>query len=167
MIKSASLKVVIQIQTFERFPLWSLCSTPQKQPDQHLIPSVNQSQVLVVLSSGLSPMDSFLNQVLPLWYWTRLWQVCINIIHLLPWWLREPTSTAFFEAHPQWYQLGPLNSSARSGPSLQENHNLIKNRSFANHHQLLYSSLQTLYWKFFSNRRFSKWWCEFHTNQIF
>ena len=58
MIKFASLNLVIQMLPFGKFLRWSLYSTPQKWPDHHLIPSLNRPQVSVVLSSGLTPMDS-------------------------------------------------------------------------------------------------------------
>ena len=31
------------------------------------------------------PRIQLLHQILPLWYWTRYWQVCFNSIHPLPW----------------------------------------------------------------------------------
>ena len=57
MINFATLTLAIRTLSFGRFRQWSLCSTPQKWPDHHLILSKNRPQVLVVLSSGLTPVD--------------------------------------------------------------------------------------------------------------
>ena len=57
MIKFVSLNLAIQILSSGKFPQWSLYLTPQKRPDHHLTPSLNRPHVLVVLSSGLIPMD--------------------------------------------------------------------------------------------------------------
>ena len=107
-----------------------------KRLDHHLTPSLNRQQVLVVLSSGLIPMDTFFHQVLPLWYWTRFWQVCFSSIHPLPWRFRQSSQMALLKAHPHWYSrstgpngnLGEKNPTG-SRPSLQEAHNVNKNWS--------------------------------------
>ena len=57
-IKFASLNLVFQMLSFGNFPQWSLYLILQKWPDRHLTPSLNQPQVLVVLSSGPTPMDT-------------------------------------------------------------------------------------------------------------
>ena len=58
MIKSTSLKPVIQTLFFGKIPQWSLYSTPQNLLDHHQIPSSSRPQVLVVLSTGIVPMDT-------------------------------------------------------------------------------------------------------------
>ena len=70
------------------------------------------------------------------------WQVYINPIHLLHWWLRQFAPMALLEDHLHWYpwSTGPTehmheSNSARPIPGLQETHNLNKNRSCDNHHQ--------------------------------
>ena len=148
MIKFASLNLVIQMLPFVKFLRWSLYSTPQKWPAHHLIPSLNRPQVSVSYLQDSPPWIQLLHQILPLWYWTRNYQVCINFIHPLPLWLRQSASMALLEDHPHWYlwSTGPIehmdeNNSAWSRPSLQEAHNVNKIRSCSNHHQHLYSSL--------------------------
>ena len=80
-IKSASLKLVTQMLSFGRFPQWNLYSTLQRWLDHHLTPLLNRPRVLLVLSSGLIPIDkNFFHQILPLWYWTRNWQSSIFIL---------------------------------------------------------------------------------------
>ena len=59
MIKLAKLNLAIQMLSFGRSPQLNLHSTLQKWPVHHLIPSLNRPQVLVVLSSRLTPMDTF------------------------------------------------------------------------------------------------------------
>ena len=58
MIISTNLNLIIRILSSGSFRLWNLCSTPQKKHDNHLIPSLNRPQVLVVLSLGLKLMDT-------------------------------------------------------------------------------------------------------------
>ena len=58
MIKFASLNLAIQMLLFGKFPQWSLYLTLQKWPDHPLIPLLNRPQVLVVLHSGLTPIDT-------------------------------------------------------------------------------------------------------------
>ena len=78
----------------------------------------------------------FFIKFLPLWYWTRYWQVCFNTIHPLPWRLRQSSQMALLKDHPHWYlrstepikQLDEDNLTG-SGPSLQEAHNVNKNWS--------------------------------------
>ena len=58
LIKFARLRLVIRMLSFGGFPQWKFCSTPQYKPGHHLIHSLNRSQVLIVLSSGLIPVDT-------------------------------------------------------------------------------------------------------------
>ena len=57
-LKIASLNLAIQMLSFENFPQRSLYSTLQKWPVHHLTHLLNRPQVLVVLSSGLTPRDT-------------------------------------------------------------------------------------------------------------
>ena len=57
-IKFASLNLAIRMLLFGNFPQLSLYSILQKWPVHHLTPLLNQPQVLVVLVSGLTPMDT-------------------------------------------------------------------------------------------------------------
>ena len=58
MIKFASLNLANQMLSFWRSLQWSLYSTLQKWPVRHLTLLLKQPQVLVVLSSGITPMDT-------------------------------------------------------------------------------------------------------------
>ena len=46
--------------------------------------------------------NNFFCQILPLLYWTRYGQECINSIHPFPWCLRQPAPMALVEAHQHW-----------------------------------------------------------------
>ena len=58
MIKFASLNLANQMLSFVKIPEGSLYLIPQKWPDHHLTLPLHRPQVLVVLSLGLTPMDT-------------------------------------------------------------------------------------------------------------
>ena len=61
--KPASLKLVIRTPSIGKLPLGSLCSNPQQSPDHNVIPSLNRPQVLEVICSGLTPMDTISSSI--------------------------------------------------------------------------------------------------------
>ena len=70
--------------SFGRFPQWSLYLILQKWPDHHLTPSLNGSQVLVVLSSGPSPLDTFFSSSSTPMFCVRYWQLCVDLLTPFP-----------------------------------------------------------------------------------
>ena len=103
MIKFASLILAYQMLLIGKFPHWSLYLTLQKWPNHHLILSLNRPQVIVVLSSGLTPMDRTPSSISTLMVLDPLLQVCFNSIHPLPWRLRQSSPMALLKAHPHRY----------------------------------------------------------------
>ena len=141
MMKFANFNPAIQMLSFGRICPWSLYSTPKRWPDHHLILSLNQPQVLVVLSSGLTPMDTTSSSNSNLMVLDPQLARGHQFFHPLPWWLRQSASMALLKDHRHWYpwSTGPIehldeNNSAWSRPGLKETHNLNKNRSCSNHH---------------------------------
>ena len=139
MIKFASLNRDIQISLFGKFPQWSLYSTLQKWHDHHLIPSLSRPQILVVLSSGLTPMDTTSSSNSTRIVLDPLGHVCFNPIHPFPRRPRQSSPMALLKAHPHWYSrsTGPNehldeDNPTWSKPSLQEAHNVNKNWSCNN-----------------------------------
>ena len=142
MIKCASLKPEVQMVSFGRFLHWSLYLTPKKWPNHHLTPSLNRPKVLVVLSSGLIPMDttfssnSTLMVLEPLMASVHQFYLPSSLVTTTPSIFNGPSRSANGSAEHM-----DENNAAWSRPGLQGTHNLNKNRNCDNHQQHLYSSL--------------------------
>ena len=131
--------------SFGKFPHWWLCSTPQKWPDHYLIPSLNRLQVLVVLSSGLTPMDTILSSNFTLMvldlqlpsvhqFYSPFSLVTTTICFNSP--RRRSSTMASVINWTHWTHGRKQFSLINTRPT--KTHNLNKNRSCSNHHQQLF-----------------------------
>ena len=77
--------------------------TLQKWPDHHLIFSLNWPHVLVVISSGTTPMDTTSSSTSTLMVLDPLLASVLQFYSPSPWRLRQSFPMTLLKAHPHWY----------------------------------------------------------------